>query len=80
MALWMPRGLGAYKALQLPLPKTMKLNVLILAIQLVILVLCTSGIISSSSYLAAILLSLYFSGGSFVRVFVSIGRKVQTNW
>lgn len=80
MGLWMPRGLAAYKALQIPMPKTLRLNMLVLIVQLAILVLCASAIIPSTSYLAALLLSLYFSGSSFIRVFVSIGQNVQTKW
>ena len=80
MALWMPRGIDAYRALQRPLPRTLKLNTILMVVQLIILALCASGTIASSSYLAALLLSLYFSGSSFVRVFVSIGKNVKTNW
>lgn len=80
MALWMPRGVGAYRALQRPLPITLKLNTVLIAVQLIVLALCASGAIAASSYLAALLLSLYFSGTSFVRVFVSIGDNVKTDW
>jgi hypothetical protein len=80
MAVWMPRGVRAYKELERPIPITLKLNTILMIVQLLVLAMFAIGTIPSSSYIVALLLSLYFSGTSFVRVFVSIGQKVQSNW